>query len=135
MIDSDLLDKNSGCCGASFEREHISIAALLTVSLPYVFLFRVLSPLFWLTELVLRRQPRLLTILRRLFTANYQLIKDAPVRPKLRCALGGRAFELSPWLGGVVFKSFNIVVLSSIWVIVVASTGLVWLGVSTWVST
>jgi hypothetical protein len=105
--------RDSGCCGATFEREHISLVALLTVAFPLVLIFTPLQPLLWLAGR--SNSPRWVVIFRTLFAANIRVIRDTHLLPKLRCDLGARLFPLSPALAGFSFKAFNLVLLSLMW--------------------
>jgi len=105
--------RDSGCCGATFEREHISLVALLTVSFPMVLLFAPLQPLLWLAGRT--APPRWVVIFRTLYDANLRVIRDTHLLPKQRCDLGARLFPISPALAGFSFKAFNLVLLSLVW--------------------
>ena len=102
--------RDSGCCGATFEREHISLFALLTVSFPLVLLGTPLQPL-----LAVAGEARAAVILRALHAANIRVIRDTHILPKLRCDLGARLFPISPALAGFSFKAFNLVLLGLVW--------------------
>ena len=108
--------RDSGCCGASFEREHISLLALLTVSFPLVVVGAPMQPLLLLAGAARLDSPRWAAILRALFKANVRVIRETHLMPKMRCDLGARLFPISPALAGLSFKAFNLVLLSMVWV-------------------
>ena len=107
--------RDTGCCGASFEREHISLLALLTVSFPLVLVGAPLQPLLLLAGARRPDPPRWVIILRTLYEANVRVIRETHLMPKARCDLGARLFVISPSLAGFSFKAFNLVLLSLVW--------------------
>lgn len=100
----------TGCCGADFRSDKVTITGLWTLSVPLVYLSApaaVLGPL--LGEGWARR------LIRVLLTANLDLIRQATVIPGLRCSLAGRLYAVSPRLSGFSYRYFNLVVLTLPW--------------------
>ena len=118
--------RETGCCGASFERNHISIIALATVALPFVLLYTLVRPLIALTQAARPRPARWVSILRSLYDANLRIIRDTHLLPRARCAVSGRLFSISPALGGFSFKAFNLTLLALLWLVPVTLVTIVW---------
>ena len=107
-----ILNRESECCGASFENNDISILGLLLISIPYTFFYTLLFPLIFF----LRKNNPISII----FRANLTLIKNINILPNLKCKLSAKAYPLSPKLSGITFKYFNLSVLYTIWMIAIS---------------
>jgi hypothetical protein len=114
-----LISRDTGCCGANFEREEISIIGLLTISMPYFLLYIVLWPVLFLLRLAAPPLRPFLRVLRVIFEANVKAVADSRIFPRVKCSLSGKLFRISPFLSGLAFRWFNFAVLGMIWLVVI----------------
>ncbi len=111
----------TGCCGADFRNDKVTITGLWTLSVPLVYLSApaaALGPI--LGEGGGRR------LFRVLLTANLDLIRQATLIPGLRCELAGKLYAVSPRLSGLAYRYFNLAVLTVPWACLAAAI-LLWL--------
>lgn len=109
-----MFDQELECCGAEFEKNHISFVGLLTLSFPIAitsfFLLCLTSPL---KLFKIRFQ-----ILETLFRSCMKLISDKPLLAKTKCSLVGKIFKISPRLSGLTYKYFNFSIYLFFWVLI-----------------
>ena len=110
-----MFDQELECCGAEFEKSHISFVGLLTFSFPLLcscFVLKLLiSPIYFF---------RKVKLLDALIRANFKLISQKSIFLKLKCQLAASIFKIAPRLSGVFFKFFNFSILLFIWVGIIA---------------
>lgn len=101
----------TGCCGADFRYERVSLTGLLTFSVPVVL---IAAPAALLAA-VLPAGSRPRRFARVMLNANLELIHQAALAPSLRCALAGLLYGISPRLSGAAYRSFNLFILFLPW--------------------
>jgi hypothetical protein len=106
-----MFDQELECCGAEFEKNHISFFGLLTLSFPIV----ILSLLLIILLFPLRLLGKKFQILESLLRSCFRLISDKPLMAKSKCALVGKIFKISPRLSGLTYKYFNFSIYFLIW--------------------
>ena len=109
------------CCGASFEKNHISFLGLLTLSFPLVlicsFLLIVLSPL--------KLASIQFNFIKVLLKSNLTLISKKALLPRLKCSLVAKALNISPQISGMVYKYFNFSLYLMIWISLIITLTLI----------
>jgi len=98
----------TGCCGADFRNDRVTVTGLWTLSVPLVYL-SIPAAVLPLGEGRVRR------IFRVLLTANLDLIRQATLIPGLRCELSGKLYAVSPRLSGLAYRYFNLAALTIPW--------------------
>lgn len=105
-----MFDQELECCGAEFEKSHISFIGLLTFSFPLLVLcvlIRIISyPITFFIDL---------KIIQSLINANLKLIKQKNMLSRYKCQMASFIFKISPRLSGIVFKYFNVSILCIFW--------------------
>lgn len=109
-----MFDQELECCGAEFEKDHISFIGLLTLSLPLLVICSIIKVLF----LIIFKKNRSIELL---INANFKLIKQKNILTRSKCQLSSFVFKLSPRLSGLIFKYFNLTFLLIIWLIAILS--------------
>jgi hypothetical protein len=108
-----ILNRETECCGASFENNNISTLGLLLISIPYTAVYFILFPIIFFLN---KSNP-----LSVIFNANLTLIKSANILPNLKCKVSAKLYNVSPRLSGLTFKFFNLAVLYIIWMAIISA--------------
>lgn len=106
---------DTGCCGAHFKEDTNTILGLATFSLPIVLLCSILIPGLTLIGGLSPRIKKIREVVVIVITANLDLIRRAPLAPRLRCAAASKIFSFSPELSGIIYRCFNISTLILLW--------------------
>lgn len=107
-----MFEQELECCGAEFEKKHISLIGLLSLSLPLLLICLVLKILLLPLSFFLEMR-----IVNLLITANFKLIKQKNILSRYKCQLASSLFIISPRFSGFIFKYFNLSVLLLIWIL------------------
>jgi hypothetical protein len=110
------------CCGLNLRDENITLIKILLFSTPYLWILAaVFTGLWWLARLF----PSAKILCRnasRILSRNYDLICDSNLMPKIRCLISSKLYRWSPQMSGVIYKNFNILCLSTLWLMCIAGT-------------
>ncbi|OUR93729.1 hypothetical protein A9Q84_19905 [Halobacteriovorax marinus] len=109
-----MFDQELECCGAEFEKNHISFFGLLTLSFPVIVISFVLLVILSPLRLFKKR----FQILETLFRSCMKLISEKPLMAKTKCSLAGSMFKVSPRLSGLTFKYFNFSIYLFVWILI-----------------
>ncbi|PIK14142.1 MAG: hypothetical protein CES88_14260 [Halobacteriovorax sp. JY17] len=111
-----MFDQELECCGAEFEKNHISLIGLLTFSFPLLliclFLRFLLIPIYFFKRI---------KILDSLIKANLKLISQKNILSRYKCQLASSLFKVTPRASGFVFKYFNFSILLFIWIVLIVT--------------
>ncbi|ATH09269.1 hypothetical protein BIY24_15355 [Halobacteriovorax marinus] len=109
-----MFDQELECCGAEFEKSHISLLGLLTLSFPLVILLTVLKIILF--PIILMKK---ISIIDSLINVNHKLIRQKNILSRYKCNLASAVFKVSPRLSGLIFKYFNFSILVFIWTLII----------------
>lgn len=105
-----ILSNDEECCGASFEKNNISLLGLITLSIPIFF------ALFIIKVITLNQYKNKTFLV--LYRSNNDLIKNFKLLNNLRCKLSGRVMRASPCLGNWIFNYLNHFILAIPWLLI-----------------
>ena len=111
-----MFDQELECCGAEFEKSHISLIGLLTLSFPLLSICLALKVI--LAPVYIFRNIKLLDSFIR---ANFKLISQKSILLRYKCQFASFLFKISPRASGLFFKYFNFSILFFIWIVLISS--------------
>ena len=117
--------RDTGCCGFHFQEKGPNVFGLMTLSVPLLLLGGIVFPASALITALTGRFAKVRDAAVVIIKANVRLINKTPLLPKLRCSLSARFFPVSPRMAGLVYKSFNVVLLFAAWGIIIISVILI----------
>lgn len=107
----DFLEQDKECCGASFEKNHISLLGLITFCVPLFYISSILVIILFPLQLLFKTAYRFSI---QLYHANTRLIQSKNILSRTKCEWSGKLFTLSPFIAGIFYKTFNFIILHSI---------------------
>jgi hypothetical protein len=112
------------CCGSNFENSNITLVGLFTLSAPLVIMVSTISLLLFPFNFlsIIKRLRVNLNIIAR---ANLKLIDQYNLLPALRCSVAAFISKLSPSFSQVTYNSFNMTLLTIVWVTIITGASLI----------
>lgn len=112
----NLFEQDNGCCGAEFNKSHISLLGLLTLSVPLIYISFFILILIYPFTYIFKIKTNLLKIL---IESNLVLIRQKNIFSKFKCSIASKLMIFSPRIAGLVFKFFNFYFLSILLIIII----------------
>lgn len=109
-----LFEQDNGCCGARFNKNQISTLGLLTLSLPLIYISLIFIVLLFPITKIFKVDFRILSIVLK---SNLKLVREQNIFSKTKCEMTSRLIPFSPLIAGKIFKFFNLIFLTSIWIL------------------
>lgn len=106
---------DTGCCGFNGQDQGPNLVGILTFSMPMMVLGVLMYPVVFILGVFHRRMRQIKSQLGVIIRANLRLIHKKKFFPMFRCTVAGKLFKLSPWLSGIVYRSFNLTIFVMIW--------------------
>lgn len=104
----------NNCCGFNLNLTKITTFGIFTFSFPLLFLSAILFLILILPSMFNAGASALKKKLKLLIRINLDLINTA-LNFKARCKLSGKIFSYSPLFAGIIYKYFNLFLISFLW--------------------